>query len=167
MENALPITLLFLAGIALLVVDIFLPSHGVLTLASLCLLGYGLYLCYQISETAALGALAGIAVVVPTLLYIAVRTWHRTAIGRKIAPPNPVLSDEDRLPLAELEAMIGSQGRALTQLRPVGTCVFDGKRVEAMAEHGMISPNMVVEAVGLSGRTVIVRPMQETREGTT
>jgi membrane-bound serine protease (ClpP class) len=167
MENWLPITLLYLAGIVLLVADIFLPSHAVLSVAALGVLSYALYLTYQISENAAIGAFAGLLVVVPTILYIAVRTWHRTPIGRKISPPNPVLSEEDRLPRAELEALIGTEGRTQTPLRPVGTCLFDGRRVEAVAEHGMIAANVPVEAVRLSDRTLVVRPADAHREGTT
>ena len=162
MPDVTVIAILYGVGVLLLVGDLFLPSHGVLTLASFGMLGYALYLTFQISGRAgAIGSVV-LATGVPTVLVYAVKVWHRTPIGRLISPPNPVLTEADRLPLADLKALIGTTGRSVTLLRPVGTCLFDGQRVECVAEQGMITAHTPVEAVRLSDRTLVVRAVQKT-----
>jgi membrane-bound serine protease (ClpP class) len=97
-------------------------------------------------------------VLIPTSIYFSVKYWHRTPMGRVISPPNPVLTAEDKgVDLRELEALVGQRGRTLSPLRPVGTCEFNGRRVECEAEVGMIDSSVVVEAVGLRGRCLRVR----------
>ncbi|GMV98145.1 MAG: hypothetical protein HRF43_17945 [Phycisphaerae bacterium] len=158
MDNWIAISVVFAVGVLLLLADFFLPSHGILTVASLAVLGYGLYRTFLVSQEAGLAALAALLVGVPTVLYIAVKNWHRTRVGRLISPPNPVLTPEDRLPVAEMERMIGRVGRTLTPLRPVGTCVFDDRRVECVSEQGVIAAAVEVEAIRLADRTLVVRP---------
>ncbi|HOB75191.1 MAG TPA: NfeD family protein [Phycisphaerae bacterium] len=159
MENWLIIGILYGAGLFLLLADFFLPSHGLLTLASFAVLGFALYSTFQISEQAGLTTLGLLAVGVPTMLVMAIRRWHRTWVGRRISPPNPVLTEEDRLPAKDLERLIGRMGRSLTPLRPVGMCLFDDQRVECVSEAGMIAANVEVEGIRLSDRTLVVRPV--------
>lgn len=154
------ITILYAIALLLLLADFFLPSHGILTVAALGLLTYAIYLTFGISQEAGLISLAAVAVVVPVSLVIAIRTWHRTPMGRKISPPNPVLGEADRLPVQDIETMIGKVGRTLTPLRPVGMAVFDGHRIECCSEHGMIPANVPVEGVRRMDRTLLVRQAQ-------
>src|SRR5262245_9594904 len=130
------IAILYAVGLVLLLGDFFLPSHGVLTLASLGLLGYALYLTFEQSEKVGFLSLVGLVFVVPAMLVFAVKTWHRTPIGRRISPPNPVLGEADRLPIEDLRSVLGTSGRSLTPLRPVGVCEFENRRVECAAESG-------------------------------
>jgi membrane-bound serine protease (ClpP class) len=159
MQDWLGIGLLYLVGILFLVAELFLPSYGVLTVFSLGLLGYALYLTFGISQTAGMVALVSLLVIVPSLIVLMVKTWYRTSMGRRISPPNPALTPQDRMPVEDLQALVGSQGRTLTMLRPVGLCMFNGRRVESSAEYGMIAANVAVEGVRLADRTLVVRPV--------
>lgn len=158
MESWITIGVLYGVGVLLLVADFFLPSHGLLTVASLALLGYALYETFQVSEQAGLISLVCLLVGVPAVLGAAIRVWHRTWVGRRISPPNPVLSEEDRLPLQELEMCVGQIGRTVTPLRPVGMCLFGDQRVECVAESAMIGAGVEVEGIRLTDRTLVVRP---------
>jgi len=92
MPDLTVIAILYAVGVLLLVSDLFLPSHGLLTLASFGMLGYALYLTFQVSERAGvLGSLA-VAPGVPAILIYTIKVWHRRPIGRRISPPNPVLT---------------------------------------------------------------------------
>lgn len=155
--DKLGLWLLYVVGVGLLAADLFLPSYGILSLASLGVLGYALYLTYQIGPTAGLIATVALAAVVPTLLILTVKVWHRTPIGRRISPPNPVLGEKDRLPVSDLERLIGTTGRAVTMMRPVGMCLFEGRRIECVSEQGVINTGTAVEAIRLADRTVVVR----------
>lgn len=159
MDTTLIIAGFFAAGLIVLVADVFLPSHGILTVVSLGLLAYGVYLTFGLSPAAGFTSIGGLLVVVPSILFVAVRNWHRTPIGRRISPPNPVLAESDRMPVESLRALVGVRGRSVTPLRPVGVCLIDGQRLECMSENGMLSANTPVEVVRLADRTLVVRPV--------
>lgn len=161
------IAFLYLAGSAILIAELFLPAHGLLGLVGIAMLGFGLYETFLISETVGLLGLVILAVVLPVGLVVSIRTWHRTPVGRRISPPNPQLTMQDRMPVSEMEALVGTVGRSLTPLRPVGTCVFDGRRVECKAEYGMIERDVEVEGIRLVDRTLSVRRVNHSPDDVT
>ena len=159
MTDWLSISLLYLVGCCLLIIELFLPAHGLLGLVGMGMIGFGLYETYGKSEVVGLISMVVLAILLPTGLVLAVKHWHGTPVGRRISPPNPELTDSDRMPVEYLKPLIGTVGKSLTLLRPVGTCEFDGQRVECTAEYGMIERNVEVEAIRLVDRTVSVRPV--------
>lgn len=162
MDNWIMIGVLFGVGMILLLADFFLPTHGLLTLASFGVLGFALYETFNLNRGAGLVALVLLLVGMPSILSVAVRVWPRTWMGRRISPPNPVLTEADRLPAEELGSFVGRTGRSLTPLRPVGMCLFNDKRVECVAETTMIAAGVEVEGIRLTDRTLVVRPASKT-----
>lgn len=159
MPDWLGIVLLYLVGSVVFVAELFLPSHGILGVVSVATLAYAVYRTFLISTAMGMLSTAMLVVLLPVGLLVAVRTWHRTPLGKRISPPNPVLGEEDRLPLQTLKDVIGQRGRTVTLLRPVGTCDFHGRRLECKAEQNVIERNVEVEAIGLVDRTLVVRPV--------
>jgi membrane-bound ClpP family serine protease len=159
MPDWLGIALLYAIGSVIFVAELFLPSHGLLGIVSVATLSYAVYRTFLISTTFGLISLAALAIFLPVGLIVAVRTWHRTPLGKRISPPNPVLGEEDRLPVEVLKAVIGQRGRAVTLLRPVGICDFNGQRLECKAEQNMIERGVEVEAIGMADRSLVVRPV--------
>lgn len=157
MDDFAKIAVLYAVGALVLVAEIFVPSSGILLVVGLGLFGWGLYEAFMVSWAFGMANAVMLMVILPTAMLLALRNWHRTPMGRRMSPPNPKLGDQDRLPVSDLEALLGRAGRSLTVLRPVGTCEFAGKRLECKAESGFIPSGVQVEAVGLSDRTVLVR----------
>ncbi len=158
MSEPLVLILLFAMAAVVLVLEIFIPSYGILSI-----LGFGILIGAIVKtfdfygSTAGGFAVLGSAVCLPAGAYIAVKTWPNTKIGRLIAPPNPVYTESDLGPdLDGLRTLVGRTGRSLSPLRPVGTCEFDGRRVQCVGESGMIDAGKTVRAVGLRGRTLEV-----------
>lgn len=159
MSQWLGIIILFVLGAGLIVADLFLPSHLLLTLCALGLFAYALFLTFNMSVAAGLIGLILLVGIMMGVMVLFLRVWPRTWVGQQVAPPNPVLGEKDRLPLEDLQPLIGRRGESLTPLRPVGTCLFDGRRIECVAERGVIAPNVPVEAIRLVDRTLCVRPV--------
>jgi len=157
MPDWLGIVLLYLICTAILVAEIFIPSHGVLSLVAFGILGFAVYETFLISGVLGLISLSALVILIPTSVLFVVKTWHRTPIGKRICPPNPQLGEKDRMPVENLKAVIGQRGRTVTLLRPVGTCDFQGRRLECKAEQGVIQKDVEVEAIGLTDRTLVVR----------
>ena len=158
MSETVILIILFSVGVAILVAEIFLPSHGILTVVGLGFLIAAVAKTYQLHGREA-GTVATLAclLAVPTGAYFAVKYWRRTTIGRMIAPPNPQLTSEDTsVPVEEIQSMIGHTGTCVSPLRPVGICEFNGRRVSCVAQFGMIDAGATVEGVGMTGSNLTV-----------
>lgn len=160
MSEVAVIVMLFGLGAAILVAELFIPSHGVLTVAGLGFLISGIVSTFQqYGQTAGSITILSCLVVLPIFTVAAVKYWPRTWIGRRIAPPNPILTSADTsVPVAEIEHYIGRTGRSVSPLRPVGICEFDGRRVSCISEHGMVEAGVSVEGLRISGSNLAVGP---------
>ncbi len=152
------ITLLYAVAVLILVAEIFIPSHGVLSVAGVAFLMAAVVKTFFVGgRDAGLISLLACFFFLPTFAYVSIKVWPKTPLGKLIAPPNRVLTAADSgVPLEELSRLIGLTGRAVTQLRPVGICEFGGRRVSCMAELGVVEAGTVVVASGLSGGTLTV-----------
>jgi membrane-bound ClpP family serine protease len=149
--------LLYAVGVLLLVAEIFIPSHGILTVAALGFLIYAVVKTFDYGRGVGSFAVMACLIFIPAFAYFAVKVWHRTPLGKRISPPNPVHQiEETSVPLADLRALIGRTGKTISPLRPVGVCEFGGKRVSCVAEMGMIEAGVTVEGVGIKGASLTV-----------
>lgn len=162
MSEVAVIVMLFGLGAAILVAELFIPSHGVLTVAGLGFLISGIVSTFQqYGQTTGSIAILSCLVVLPIFTVTAVKYWPRTWIGRRIAPPNPILTSADTsVPVVEMEHCIGRTGRSVSPLRPVGICEFDGRRVSCISEHGMVEAGVSVEGLRISGSNLSVGPVK-------
>ncbi len=151
------ILVLYAVAVLLLVAEIFIPSHGILTAGGLAFLIAAVVKTFQISTNAGVVATLACVVLLPTAAVIAVKVWPHTPLGRLISPDNPVLTSRDvGVNVDEMESMIGRVGRSISPLRPSGTCDFDGHRFPCVAEMGMIARDMEVQVVGVKGSNLAV-----------
>jgi len=156
------IVVLYLAGLLLLVAEIFLPSHGLLTVAGVGFLVAGIYQTFtNYGEQAGLLSILAGMVLLPTMAYFAVKYWRKTPIGRKIAPPNPVLTNADvGVPIDQLSELIGKTGKTVSPLRPVGICDFDGKRISCVCQVGTLDAGVEVVGFKIQSGNLAVRPVE-------
>ena len=151
------LVVLYFVGILLLVGEIFIPSHGVLSLAGLGFLVAAVVKTFQYGREAGIVAVFACLVIVPVFAFVAIKYWHRTPIGRRISPPNPVLTAKDTgVPVEQLGQLVGQVGRSLSPLRPVGVCEFAGRRVSCVAEFGMVEADVAVMGTGVKGSNLVV-----------
>ncbi len=161
MEDVTLALLLYVIGIGVLVLEIFIPSHGVLGITGLAFLISGIVVAFRIGSGVGYAAILFAIVLVPTGVVLGVKYWYRLPVGKRMAPPNPTVTESDLgFHTDELEAMIGQTGRSLTPLRPVGSCEFDRRRVQCVAEMGSIERDATVEGIAIRGRDLVVREIQ-------
>lgn len=162
MEQIGTIVVLYLVGTGILVAEIFIPSHGILTIAGLGVYGAAVYMTYQADQTAGHIAVLASLIFLPTLGFLSIKYWHRTPMGKRISPPNRVVTAEDTGNWeARLSPFVGKVGRSLSTLRPVGTCEFDGERLECISEMGVIDRDRAVKATAVRGRNLAVAPVED------
>jgi membrane-bound ClpP family serine protease len=165
MEPYLWPTMLLLAGIAIICVELFVPSGGVLAvLAGLCFLG-SIGLAFTRSVQSGLIMLTVTAIVVPALLAAGVHVWPNTPIGRRILGKRPDHPDEV-LPDSEayrgLKDLIGRRGTAGCKMLPGGTVVVDRRSYEAISLGMAIDERAPIEVVDVRMGRLVVRPCDMT-----
>lgn len=57
------------------------------------------------------------------------------------------------------ESYVGREGEVLTTLRPAGTAVFDGERLDVVSESDFIPAGTRVRITRVEGNRILVRPV--------
>jgi membrane-bound ClpP family serine protease len=158
MSELTVLIVLYLVGMFILLAEIFIPSHGILSIAGIGFLVAAIVKTFQYGgQNAGVIAILACMVILPALAFVSIKYWHRTPMGKLISPPNrPMTVDDIGVPVEELQQLIGQTGRTVSTLRPVGICEFNGKRVSCIAESGMVEVGVAVEGIGLSGADLTV-----------
>ncbi|MBT8486103.1 MAG: hypothetical protein HKO59_04740 [Phycisphaerales bacterium] len=162
--------LLFAAALALLVLELFVPSGGLIgILAGIAAIGSTVaFFMYDTSW----GIGVGVAYIVmtPILLVFMFKLWLNSPLGSAmILGGQADAADESeesnrrsevarRQRLAELEALVGAEGVTETALRPVGMVRLGDHRIDAMSETGIIEANTPVVVTTVYDNQIKVRP---------
>jgi membrane-bound serine protease (ClpP class) len=153
------VVVLLVVGLVVMVLEVFLPSGGILGFLSLTAIVAAIATAFlELGATAGFVVLAVATVVVPVVLALAFRWFPDTPLGRRVLPPPP--EPFDVAPAAarrrELEKLVGRPGRAVSEMLPWGVVEIDGVRLEALSESGPIDHGAAIEAVGVQGRDLVV-----------
>lgn len=164
MEHALFIGFGLIAGGLLLVVaELFIPSHGLLSLAAGAVAIAGVVVLFLEDPGWGVIGLLLIAVLGPMSFALGLRIWPDTPIGRRMLHgEGGAEAEAQRHVAAERErdqrlALIGKEGRALTDLHPVGIIELDGRRMDAIAELGIVASGSVVRVTSTEHNQIRVR----------
>ena len=160
MSPLLWIVMLLVVGLALIILEVFIPSGGVLGLLSVLALGAGVITAFVEQVSAAgMTVLAGTFVAVPMAMAAAFRWFPATPLGRRVLPPLPAAADvvPDPDERRQLREYLGERGRTRSELLPWGSVELAGETLEAVSDEGPIPPGATVEVTGVQGRAVVVR----------
>lgn len=160
MTAAVWVVVLLLIGLSVIVLEVFIPSGGILGFVSVTALVAALAMAFMhLGVGAGLAVLAFLVVAVPAVLALAFRWFPETPLGRRVLPPPPDPADvlPDAARRQKLRGLSGRTGLATTELMPWGSVTVDGTVVDAMAESGPIAAGTAVEVVGAQGMAVVVR----------
>ncbi len=151
---------LLAVGMVMLVLEVFVPSGGVLGFLSVVALVAGVTEAFlQGGVSFGIGTLAVTVAAVPATLAIAFHFFPDTPLGRRVIPPPPgpddVVPDADRR--AVLRGLVGRHGRATSDFLPWGTVEIDGVLHEAMSDGGPIAAGRRVEVVAAQATALVVR----------
>lgn len=163
---------LFLVGIGVIVLEVFVPSGGVLGFVSLAAIVASIATAFfELGAGAGTTMLALSVIVVPVILGLAFRWFPETPLGRRVLPPPPepedVVPDVPRRKRAR--DLIGQPGRATSDLLPWGTVDVGGEPIDGVSEGGPIDAGAAVVVVASQGGAVVVRQAEviprETSDG--
>jgi membrane-bound serine protease (ClpP class) len=152
--------LLFFLGILLVVLEIFFPSFGVLSLTAAGAFIGAVVLAFQESTTAGFTFIACTVIALPILLRFGFRVLPKTSIGRRIVLRNPPSRMIERTRTSEAPLLVGKSGRTLSELRPAGTVEIEGRRLDAVTEGEYVEPDREVRVIRHEGNRLVVEEVE-------
>jgi membrane-bound serine protease (ClpP class) len=135
-------------GLVLVLLEVFVPSGGLLGLLSLGSLGLGVYGFFQQGEV--LLAISGIVLSVGFIFAVLKFGLKRISFSGVLGPQVSSSVQEG------LAALVGKDGVTLTPLRPAGMARIDGKKVDVVTTGGFIEKDCRVRVLEASGNRVVV-----------
>jgi len=158
--------LLFIIGVILILVEIFvIPGFGVFGVAGIILMIAGLFMGlvsdFPLVEgdllSLAIIQLAGSFVLSGFVMYFLSKTlpktnmWNRLILNKGIKARSGYTANKD------FKKLIGLTGEALTDLRPAGTAIIDGKRYDVVTQGDYIVKDSKIEVMEEEGSKIVVK----------
>jgi len=151
--------LLLLLGLALVAMEVFIPSGGILGFLAICSVVGAVVMAFNQGPGVGMTVLGMAIFGFPVVIILALKYWPHTAIGRRIFLLTP--SSEDVLPndarRETLRSLVGRVGKAKTKMLPSGAVVIDRRTIDAVSEGTPIEAGAKVRVTEVRGNRVVVR----------
>ena len=156
----LPISLLVI-GMVLIVLELFVPSGGMVGLMAAVCLAAAIAFAFMISVTYGSILLVVVTITVPILLMAMIKIWPHTPIGKRLFSKLP--TEEEVRPQGErietIQSLVGKRGVAKTKMLPSGSITVDGKTYDAVTNGSPVEAGEKIEVISIRTNRIIVRPV--------
>ena len=152
---------LFLVGIGVIVLEVFVPSGGVLGFVSVAAIIAAIATAFlELGVGAGTAMIALSVVVVPVILGLAFRWFPETPLGRRVLPAPPEAADvvPDAPRRRRARDLVGQRGRTTSDLLPWGTVEVGSESLDGVSEGGPIDAGSEIIVMAAQGAAVVVRP---------
>ncbi len=146
--------LIYVLGLSLFLVEVFVPSFLILTVAGLLCVSYSLWTLFS-EGYVTLGILAvllTIAYIYGTIRWGLPRFTHSQDLGPTTLPSQ----------LEEAESsLLQATGVTLTSLHPAGTALLDGERRDVVSSGAFLDKGTPVKVIQVSGNRIVVTRLSD------
>ena len=158
----LPLILCLLVGVALLVVEMYIPGFGVPGLMGIGSLVLGFIL---LGPTLGQGLL--LFVILAAILCVALTICLVTASKGRLSKSKLALNDvaipPDAAEANDLNYFIGKEGVTHTALRPAGIGEFDGVKLNVVSDGEFIAQGRRVRVQKVAGNRIVVMELKDNK----
>lgn len=153
--------ILFVAGMVLLLIELFIPGFGIF--GGLGLVALVLCIVFQAKTWAeAIIMVAVITAIVIAISLVAARSFKRGWLYRS----SLVLKDAEEsksgyVSSSDYSHLFGKTGRSITPLRPAGSADFDGIKTDVVTEGEFIPAKSDIVVLRVEGSRIFVRQLED------
>jgi membrane-bound serine protease (ClpP class) len=151
--------ILFIAGIILLVIEVFAPSFGILGILGIVSIFSGVVLAAYDTENA-LWSLTIALILAAVVAVIFIRIFKHRGVWNKFILREELTEEAGFVSQESKSYLVGMSGTAVTPLRPAGTAMIDGKRIDVVTQGEFIAAGRPIEVIQVEGARVIVCEQQ-------
>lgn len=151
-----PAIICLVVGMALMAVEIFTPGMGAPAIFGSVALVAAIILRADSVETALITL---VLIIVPLLIAagVAIHSFSKGALNRSpVVLKERIEASSTPLSDAEMQSLVGTEGVALTALRPAGNGEFNGKRLDVVTSGGFIPKDSPIRIVAVEGLRIMV-----------
>lgn len=151
--------LLMIIGCVVVVLEVFIPSGGILAVLSAAAFVGSILMAFQHGPVTGASFILTTVVVVPAVLALAFKVWPKTRMGKAFLGELP--TDDEVLPEVPHRALVGHVGIARSKMLPSGAVEIDGQMLDAMTHGQAIEPGQYVVVMEVRANRIVVRPAKE------
>jgi membrane-bound ClpP family serine protease len=148
--------LLMLIGCAVLVMEVFIPSGGILSIVSTAAFVGAIFFAFQRGQVTGFIFVASTVVAVPLVLALAFKYWPKTPMGKAFIGELPTAAEV--APEDSRRGLLGRVGVARSKMLPSGAVEIEGQMIDAMSQGQAIDPGQYVVVIEVRANRVLVRP---------
>jgi membrane-bound serine protease (ClpP class) len=146
-------------ALILIVVELLVPSFGTVGMVAAGVLIAGAVAAFAAGLMWGAIYVALAVAGIPLAVRAGIRALPNTPIGRRVILAGPVTPGHaGAVPAEKLRRLEHASGTTVTDLRPVGTAIVGGERIDVEAEADWIDANTAVQVVRIDGMRIVVRP---------
>lgn len=155
-------------GLILILVEIFIPSMGLIGSAAAISIVIGGILAFNYDPGGVfIGYIVTAVVLIPLAIFTAFKILPKTSLGKAMMLTGTSFDGSDAMAAEKgLEELIGLAGETMTDLRPAGIVLFGDRRVDVVTQGEMIDKGIPVKVIKVEGNRVVVE-VEEDDDATT
>ena len=143
-------------GLILLILELVVPSFGILSvLGAICLFGGVLMASSDPTQAAIMLGIALLLAIVA--ISFAIKTFKHRGIWNRFILKEQLTTDKGFTSSPDQILLDWNDRKAVTPLRPAGTAIIHGERVDVVTNGGFIATGRIVIVVEVEGVRVVVR----------
>lgn len=157
--------IMFIVGVILLLLEIFvIPGFGIAGVLGIILMIGGLFLSlvsdFQMSDFSFLAMaiiqLAAVFVGTGIFVFLLSKTLPKTNVWNRLILQENIGGKSGYTSKPTVENLVGVEGIALTDLRPAGTALINGSRIDVVTEGDYINHDSAIVVKSVEGSKVVV-----------
>jgi len=159
----LPILICFVFGLALLIVEVFMPGFGLPGVSGIVLEIASVVFTYtRHGGLAALGMTLIILACVAAAISLALHSAKKGRLSKSpVILTNTESAAEGYIANRDMDVFLGREGITTTVLRPSGMAEFDGVKLDVVADGEYIAKGAAVKVDHVEGARIVVRRIRE------
>lgn len=146
--------ILQIMGIFTIVAEVLIPSMGLLSIIAMGFIGYSLFLVFNTFSMSAFYTVLGAdLILLPVVLIIGFKMLEISPLSlkKKLSASEGVVSQSP-----DLKNYLDCTGHSLSTLRPSGTALIDGVRLDVVTDGEFIEADAPLRVCKVTGNQVIV-----------
>ncbi len=156
----IPVLILMLVGVALLVVEMYIPGFGVPGISGAALLVLG-FVLLKPTLGQGLALFAILAAILCVALSICLISASRGRLSKSKLVLNDVAVPAEAAEHNDLNYFIGREGTTHTALRPAGIGEFDGVKLNVVSDGEFIGQGKAIRVLSVQGNRIVVQEIED------
>ena len=151
---------MFLGGVLCLIIEILMPTIGLLAGVGIALMLYSVVLAMGGDLNAVYAILISLVIAIG-LFALVVKKLPSSTLWERFTLKNRSQTSAGFTSAADHSALLGKTGVVLTKLRPSGSIEVDGKPVDVVSEGEFLDKGVKVKVVEVEGSRIVVRRCED------